>query len=255
MHKISRQILFVLCSVCLFVSAQAQTLYDVLYLKNGTKVIGTIVEQQPGSTIKIKDLKGNIYLFSPSEVDRMAREGAVEEKPQKIFDYAAVRNAKWYVAFYAGAAAASMEMLDINYSWNGLEITNPSEYWQVMGSVQAAAGYRINPQATVGLNIGGLVNSRVRYLPIMVEGTYAFLRKKVSPYVNAAAGYSIGFRDPQVKYPLPGGGAAAMRLGVKVYANSDLSILVDLGYRTQQRFLYFPEKWFHGLEFRTGFMF
>ncbi len=240
--------------VLLTAVCSGQTLRDVLYMKNGSKVVGTILEQQPGSSIKFKDLKGNVYIFTLSEIDRMARETAEEEKEKKAFVFDDVRNSKWYVSFHAGYCAASVEYREQYYDYFGFQGKYVSA-WRHLGVVQAGAGYRINRQATVGLNVGALINDRVRLLPIMAEGTYSFLKKRVSPYVNAAAGYSLGFRDPKEKYPLAGGASAAARLGIKCFVVKELAIMVDVGYRGQQRFMYFPSKWFHGMELRAGFIF
>lgn len=246
---------FLLLALSASFNSFAQTLYDVLYLKNGSKLVGTIIEQQPGSSIKFKDLKGNVYLFAPDEVDRMSREQApVEEKSNK-FTYADVRSAKWFIGFFAGYSGAPVEYREYNYSYYYDQVGTYQTAWRHMATVQVTAGYRFSPAATIGLNVGGVINKRLRLMPIMVEGSYAFLKKKVSPYVSVAGGYAIGFRDPDQNYPIGGGAAATGRLGVKAYVAREIALVFDVGYRAQQRFLFFPDRWFHGVETRVGFVF
>lgn len=52
------------------------TLIDVLYLKNGSIIKGTVVEQVMGQSIKIETRDGNLFVFRPDEVERMTREAA-----------------------------------------------------------------------------------------------------------------------------------------------------------------------------------
>jgi len=60
----------------------AQVLDDVVYLKNGSIVRGTIVEQMPGESILVQTKDGNTWRFTMEEVARMTREApAVASTP------------------------------------------------------------------------------------------------------------------------------------------------------------------------------
>lgn len=52
----------------------AQDRVDVVYLKNGSVVRGTIVEQVPNESIKLETADGSIFVFKMSEVERIVRE-------------------------------------------------------------------------------------------------------------------------------------------------------------------------------------
>ncbi|MCF8374417.1 MAG: hypothetical protein K9H64_22540 [Bacteroidales bacterium] len=58
-------------------SIQAQNYQDVLYLKNGSIIHGTILEQIPGKTIKIETTDNNIFVFQMDEVEKIAKERTV----------------------------------------------------------------------------------------------------------------------------------------------------------------------------------
>jgi hypothetical protein len=47
---------------------------DLIYLKNGSRIKGQIVEQIIGSTIKIKTQDGSLFVFKSDEVEKIARE-------------------------------------------------------------------------------------------------------------------------------------------------------------------------------------
>jgi hypothetical protein len=143
---------------------------------------------------------------------------------------------------------------EMNY-WTYENVNTYSTAIRHLGTVHVSAGYRINPNATVGIGFGTIVNNRIRFLPITAEGTFCFLKKRITPYVNAGAGFSFAFRDPVVQYPMGGGANFSGRIGVKYYVVKELGLMFDLGYTGQQRYLYFPSNWFHGLEIRAGFIF
>ncbi len=66
--------------------AQQAVLEDVVYLKNGSIIRGTIIEQVPGESLKIETKDGNVFTFSEDEISRIAKEemkGAILEELKK----------------------------------------------------------------------------------------------------------------------------------------------------------------------------
>ena len=51
-----------------------QSMEDVVYLKNGGFVRGTIVEQIPGESLKIQTRDGNVFVFAMDEITRLSKE-------------------------------------------------------------------------------------------------------------------------------------------------------------------------------------
>jgi len=47
---------------------------DVIYLKNGSVIRGSIFEQKPDEYIKVQSLDGNTYVYKPSEVEKITKE-------------------------------------------------------------------------------------------------------------------------------------------------------------------------------------
>ena len=52
----------------------AQTVVDVVYLKNGSVIRGTIVEQVPGESLKVQTADGSIFVYALDEVEKMTKE-------------------------------------------------------------------------------------------------------------------------------------------------------------------------------------
>jgi len=69
-------ILLIVCSP-IIISAQDR-MQDVVYLKNGSIIRGTVVEQVIDKSLKIKTSDGNVFQFAMDEVQKIAKE-AVEE--------------------------------------------------------------------------------------------------------------------------------------------------------------------------------
>ncbi|HUX42881.1 MAG TPA: hypothetical protein VMV83_17075 [Rectinemataceae bacterium] len=70
-------ILVSLCSQAVW----AQNLVDVVYLKNGSIVRGTILEQIPNADLKIKTADGSIFVFAMSDVARITKEESAPTAP------------------------------------------------------------------------------------------------------------------------------------------------------------------------------
>jgi hypothetical protein len=60
-------------STCVCQSTQME---DVVYLKNGGIIRGTIIEMVPEKSLKIETKDGNVFVFTMDEVERFTREAA-----------------------------------------------------------------------------------------------------------------------------------------------------------------------------------
>ena len=56
----------------------AQPLEDVVYLKDGTIVRGTIIEQIPGESLKIQTQGGSVFLYALEEIAKIVKEPVLE---------------------------------------------------------------------------------------------------------------------------------------------------------------------------------
>ena len=80
-----KKILLVLAGVVLMAgSAFAQQKQDVIYLKNGSSVRGTIVEQVPNESIKIQTDDGSVFFYAITDVEKMTKEGAIKNHNWKV---------------------------------------------------------------------------------------------------------------------------------------------------------------------------
>ena len=76
-------LIFLIVCVFLTFSAFAQRTEDVIYLKNGSIIRGTITEIILNANVKIRTRDGNLLVFPMDEVDKIAKEPFLElERPK-----------------------------------------------------------------------------------------------------------------------------------------------------------------------------
>lgn len=71
-----KRIYFLLSMLCFFslLSIAQQNYEDVVYLKNGSIIHGTIIEQIPNESLKVKTKDGSVFVYKMTEVDKMTKE-------------------------------------------------------------------------------------------------------------------------------------------------------------------------------------
>ena len=63
------------------VQAQSQATEDVVYLKDGSVIHGTIIEQRPGISILVRTHDGNTLRYAMDAIDRMTKEPLAAGRP------------------------------------------------------------------------------------------------------------------------------------------------------------------------------
>ncbi|RPI06906.1 MAG: hypothetical protein EHM64_01270 [Ignavibacteriae bacterium] len=82
--KTALRLIIVTALVLLSVSAVFAQTKDVVQLKNGSVIKGTILEMIPDKTIKIQTADGNIFVYNMTEVEKISKDASapvIETKP------------------------------------------------------------------------------------------------------------------------------------------------------------------------------
>lgn len=157
----------------LFLSVSANELQEVLYLKNGSIIKGTIIEQVPEETVKIQTYDGSLFVYPMSDVLKITKEknNRVEDVNDKK-----IKSGPKLIADFGGV------FLD--------------DYGRI--EVSATYGYQFNSYLYLGGGLGlGYEFTNDLVLPLFVELRYTPLKKKITPYidvkygVDAISGYSF----------------------------------------------------------------
>jgi hypothetical protein len=167
-------VLLVLLASSSLIFAQ-QNYQDVVYLKNGSIIRGTIIEQVPNQSIKIETADRSVFVYQLSEIERITKE-AVRTYTQTETPEEQTFNG------YSG-------MLEIGYG-NGI-----LDYEAYVTSLTSINGYRFNPYIAIGAGTGFKANwaNSDFYIPVFLNVRVNFLRGKISPYLSLNAGYDFGF--------------------------------------------------------------
>ena len=72
----SLRLLALSLAITLSAAAFSQQTQDVVYLKNGTIIHGSILEFQPSGNVKVKNNAGDIFVYPADQVEKMTKESA-----------------------------------------------------------------------------------------------------------------------------------------------------------------------------------
>lgn len=208
MKKVS--IVLLLLSISLVTFSQTIGDYiDVVYLKNGSKIKGVIIEQIPGKAITIKTNDGSEFVYQVSEVEKFTREELVNtdnHNGKSSQDYkcqkTSVPDSLRYMNNYKKRKTGHFANIDLllNSSGNGFRITNGYRFGR-FGNIGIAIGLEgIQPVADEDTfnprNIvtgGGMVMNNEPITVASVNLVYSgeFFNKRITPFYHIEAGYGF----------------------------------------------------------------
>ena len=196
--------------VCAFsaIHSTAQPQPDILQLKNGSILYGTILENKVGEYIRIEIIGKNQLVFPYNEIDKMSREGTpVTTTP------------------------VAKSLIDITSSLNFYGGSNNSAGFLIT----AAYNFPFRLSAGVGT---GIDMFQYQVLPISAEITYLLLKTSLTPILYCRTGYSFplskaqsdAWSNPEYKGGILAGAGAGIR---KSFSNHN-ALLFSIGYRYQK---------------------
>jgi hypothetical protein len=193
---------------CSSIFAQSN-LEDVVYLKNGGVMHGTIVEQMPGKSLKIETHDGNIFVYQMSEIEKFTREPIIHRENNLGAD--TVRTSG-YAGYLLGG---------VNQSVSGLTGTLPS--------IHFVNGFRIG-SATLGFGVGGEFIDGLTLIPVWIDSHSNFGDGSVRPGFFGHLGYTFASYSSDF---LSEGLSYGAGLSLKFMTSPNLGLIFDLGYRVQ----------------------
>jgi hypothetical protein len=102
--------LFMLFTAISFsVSAQNGNMEDVVYLKNGSIIHGTITEQIPNESLKIKTKDGSVFVYKIADVEKMTKEQVANTSGNTL-------NNNYSGNQYANIGIPSYKQIKMNYN-------------------------------------------------------------------------------------------------------------------------------------------
>ena len=171
-----KKIIFLIVAgvMTLLSTVSAQALKDVVYLKNGSVIRGTIVEQVPNESLKITTKDGSIFICQMGDVERITKEAPAKK------------------AIKEDVKVSYRGFVDLGYTI-GVGIVSNSDRVELT----TTHGVQIIPEFFVGAGVG------VNYyhlaegdtcisLPFFVDVRTDILRSNITPFVDLKIGYAFG---------------------------------------------------------------
>lgn len=226
--------------LCIFAQAQRKT-QDVLYLKNGSVIRGSLQEMSSTGKISIQTADKSLWVYEQDEILRMAKED---------------------VAGFTMPEKGYFIIADL-----GLFAGRNDFYTRLNPSLHVVNGYQFNKRWMAGIGIG-LDRFEYRgYAPLFGEGRFLVLNKQTSPVLSARAGWAIPTYNEFVNGErlYKGGLSLGGSIGITRYIGSKTGIQASVGYNYQETKFTNPWWWgegksttytrYHSLEVRFGFLF
>jgi hypothetical protein len=206
---------------------------DVVYLKNGSIVRGTIIEQIPNQTIKIQTKDQNVFVFKSDEIEKIVKEKSASADT----DFQPLKNrfgGYTELNLALGLTSYSEQMVD-NFGQN-MGTRNVSG--GLSFGFKFVGGYRFSENVFAGLGLGLdhfpsqyelSDETSVRFLPLTLDLRTSITKTKRSPVLNLAIGYAFGLDE------VTGGLVIHPQMGYQTYLSSKVAYNFSFGYKWQGR--------------------
>lgn len=212
-------LLFILVLFTSRYAVHSQTpLQEVVYLKNGSMIRGTVIEQVPGQSLKIQTADGSIFVYRMDEVEKITKESPIQTK-------------RTATLASAGDITGYRGFVDFGFT-KGLGDSGADRF-----ELTTSHGYQFTPYFFTGAGIGihyymdmWWNGDNVPFIPLFIDLRGNLMQGSIVPFIGLKGGYSLVVDDG-----LYGGGLyAAPSVGVKYMLSETFALNLSLGYSYQQ---------------------
>jgi hypothetical protein len=154
--------------------AFSQNAQEVVYLKNGSIIHGTILEEVPNQSVKIKTSDGNVFVYKMSEIEKISREEKKEVQNNEISD-------KYYSKWA--------------FEVNGGFIFGIGKSSGTTGLADVGLYKRVNKNLALGMNLGAEIPTSSGgkiAIPASLNTRFLFPLRSTNliPFANLGFGYT-----------------------------------------------------------------
>lgn len=193
--------------------AQKKGWQDVVYLKNGSIIRGTLVEEAAKGTVAIETIGNNRFVFRADEVQRVAR-----ELIRKTFQYP-------YATGY-------LHMSEVALSVGNRAGQNQSR--AIDFSAHTFNGYQFASYLATGMTLGVDGYDGVTLFPVGLGLRGDITKTRIRPFYSLDGGYSLDWlNNPRQPGNQQGGFFWSTGLGLKFQSKKSHAFLLGLAYRRQ----------------------
>jgi hypothetical protein len=163
-----KKVLLFLTFLMFICSSYAQS--EIVYLKNGKVIRGSVIEQSPGANIKVRTSNGSLFAYQYSDVARIVEDNT----PARRSGNGLRLGYKGFVDFgyTLGVGDYSADRAEA-YTTHGCQINNV-----IFVGVGAGVNYYYDNDNAIGV-------------PVYANARFTFLNKRITPFADTRVGYSL----------------------------------------------------------------
>ncbi len=188
------RLLLAAAALCAAGSVYAQQTQEVVYLKNGSVIHGTVLETLPGVSIKVRNNVGDVMVYSMADVEKIAKEAA-SATPSSYSPAASPSTSSCsgcLIRGYRGFADGGIYASTLRIEYDGEEEGRDS-YTRI--GFSTTHGFQFNPHIFLGGGFGMqgylddyFVEDFDLIMPIYAAFRCDFVDKRVSPFASFRLG-------------------------------------------------------------------
>ncbi|MCB0511723.1 MAG: hypothetical protein KDC72_04190, partial [Bacteroidetes bacterium] len=227
---------------------------EVVYLKNGSIIRGTIIEQVPNQTLKIQTKDGSVFVFNLNEVQKITKEAPYKNPaPNPVNTNTQVINQSNNENIVNNTVENTYSTTDSKEKKEYLKkgfigITEIGAIGRKQISPKSAftlhqfIGKRTSQHFAIGVDFGVEVNKSLLVVPVMLDTRIYFLNKRITPFLNLAPGYAFS-SIPYYDYNSYYGGYGYYKRGRRPYHSFITNFGIGVEYKVNEKI---------GVTFSTG---
>ncbi len=214
MKKYLALLLFALITTVSFGQSNYQ---DVVYLKNGSIIRGTIIEQVPNKSIKIETADRSVFVYQMDEIEKLTKE-VIQGKSGGSLSNSGLQSG------YKGIVELGYQIGTGDYGMDRLKLN-------------IINGYQINPYFSLGFGTGlrYYFDAEAALIPVFADFRANFMNNKISPYLSLGVGYSFDATNDFEGV----GFLLNPTVGVSFKVSDKSAMNVGLGYEMQKMDFYY----------------
>lgn len=220
-------------------------LQEVVYLKNGSRIKGVIIEQIPNVSLKIQTADGSLFVCEMDDVEKITKEATT--RPIRQSSSRNRSESGYKTRGYKG-------FVDLGYT------AGVGDYAIGRFELTTSHGFQFNPYLFLGGGTGFQIyhEADVVTMPIFVDFRANFTKGSIVPFAGVKAGYSAQLTDD--------GGVGfycAPSVGVKFMVNRRMALNLTAGYTVQMIDIGYSDNYYNysgsvnmgGVSFKVGLEF
>lgn len=208
--------------------AQTESEYrDLVVLKNGSKLYGSLIDYKPGEALVLKLKNGSVLSFNDDYITKVeVYSGTVKSKTEYSFNTGAIYHSLGLKSIPGGSRYQEYPSLGLGF--------------------QYSIGYSFSNLFFLGAGLGvdhyNYGFDEV-FFPVFIDFSSYFRKKPVSPFIRFQGGYSMIYSKNENLIDKAGGLMMNPAIGLKFQGKYGINYLFDIGLKYQDAKFTFFDQW------------